>query len=595
MSGLSAPPPAVAAAAVDGSTESTTAASCWEIKQEHPSSPNGSYWLLTAEMDAPQRVYCDMTTDGGGWLLIGKGKQGWTENYEGKGRASDLQENGLSPMSGQTTQYSADVVDGLLNGEPVSSLSDGVRLKRARTADGAQWQEVRFSFNNRDRWVWTFGAAHRTASTSFDGAATSGGGTSNFGTDNAYNRVITGPIASQGYATGFAYGSGVTGSSDNSSHLWSRVNGAGTAMPYTEMYIRPKIRSLDAGFERIGDAGTDSQTNASVARSLALDSPWGVAGQGGPFQREGDVEVQAFVESGGLMYVGGNFRYAQRAAASTGLDQVEQPFLAAFNVNTGELVRGFTPSLNGSVMALAALPNGNIVAAGTFTEANGAAATAIVALDPDTGNTAAGWSVHVEDNRTSGVVNIRTLSVQGDWLYLAGGFTHVSGGSGALIYAQSAARVSVVDGTPGDGWRPTFNGTVVSADASDDGARLYAAGYFTTSQGAPAYKAAAVQTSANAPLATPAWNPVWSSANKDYQQSIGQVGDRVWVGGSEHSFFSYSTANFDRLSGNIGQRNGDFQAMTAGNGVVYAGCHCNNYNYSNSFTWPDQGSNWTQA
>ncbi|WP_062005517.1 MULTISPECIES: LamG-like jellyroll fold domain-containing protein [Arthrobacter] len=595
LTGLSVNAATAAPPVFDGAAASTAAASCWEIKQDKPDAADGTYWLLTPAMSAPAQFYCDMTTDGGGWVLIGKGREGWTDHNEGKGSPSALRTAGLSPMSSATTQYSAQTINGLLNNTNVDALPDGIRIKRAKDAAGAAWQEARFNTNKGDRWVWTFGAEHQVASFSFDGSKGSGGLTSSFGTDSTYNRVDMSSPQNQGYTLGFAYGSKVTGTNSATTYLWSATTGVGSARPYTEMYLRPMLRSLDAGFQRIVDAGTSASTNTPVAQSLALNSPWGVSGLGNPSAREGDNEVQAFAQIGNTMYVGGNFRYVQKSATSTGTDKVDQPFLAAFNVADGELIRTFTPKLNASVEALTVLPNGNLVAAGRFNSTNGQPTTAIVALNPVTGATASGFNLKVENRLTSGVLDIRSLTVKDNWLYLGGAFTHLTGPTGGAVYARSAGRVSATTGAPSTDWNPDFNGSVVSIGSSADGGRLYAAGYFTTSQTSAANKAAAVQTSTNAPLAAQVWSPVWSAA-ASYQQAIGEVGNRVWVGGSEHSFFSYDTTTFDRLSGNIGKNHGDYQAMTSGtSGIVYAGCHCNDWNYSNAYTWPNVGTNWTEA
>lgn len=591
-------PPASAATPVhDGLSAATAAASCWEIKQNKSTATSGAYWLLTPAMEAPAQFYCDMVTDGGGWVLIGKGREGWTEGYNGTGTPSALQSAGLSPMSGVTTQYPATVVDGLLNGGRPDALADGIRLKRATNTSGTAWQEARFSMDKEDRWVWTFGAEHQVASFTLGTTKGSGGLTSNFGTDNSYLRVNTSEDKNQKYTIGFAYGSGVTGLSSSTSYLWSATDGGGYARPYTEVYVRPQIRSSDSGFVPIPDSGTAGKTNAAVASSKALDSPWGLAGAVTP-KREGDVEAQAFLQSGNIMYVGGNFTSVQRAADSTGSDKVAQSFLAAFDVTTGELVRTFTPRLDGSVMTLAALPDGTIVAGGMFANANGAPATAIVALDPTTGATVPGWNLKIENRLTGGVLRVSDLAVSGGWLYLGGAFTHLSGGSrpNTPVYSQNAARVSISDGTPATDWDPAFNGTVVAIDPSADGSRLYAAGYFSTMGSANAFRAAAVQTSSGAALASPAWTPVWSTTNNTYQQAIGAIGNRVWVGGSEHSLFSYSPATFNRLSGNIGKNNGDFQTITSSaTGFVYAGSHGHDWNYSNAFLWPSVGTSWTEA
>ncbi|RJU01667.1 PKD domain-containing protein [Arthrobacter frigidicola] len=588
--------PASGAVARTGADAATAAASCWEIKQNNAAVPSGTYWLLTPKMAAPAQFYCDMVTGGGGWVLVGKGREKWMPGYEGTGNPTALQTAGVSPMSGATTQYSSTVVDALLNGSRVDSLADGIRLKRAKNTTGTAWHETRIALAKRDRWVWTFSALHPITWYSFDGVrAPSGGVTASFGVDDAYRKVKSDARfdSGQNYTMGFAYGSGVKGTTSAGTYLWSATEGLGGARPYTEVFIRPRIFST-TGFTAIPDAGTAAKTNLPVAESVALDSPWGVTGFT-TRRREGDVEVQAFAQSGNRMFVGGNFTAVQRT--STGTDKVARSFLAAFDVTTGELLTDFVPKLNAPVMSLAVLPNGNLVAGGYFTTANGAAATSIVALNPTTGATVPGWTVKVEDRTTSGILRVGDLAVKGNWLYLGGAFTHVAGGSNPTTfkYTRNAARVSVTDGTPATNWNPDFNGTVVSIDPSDDGSRLYAAGYFTAKGSTAASKAAAVQTVDGAPLATPAWNPTWSS-NSNYQQTIGQVGNRVWVGGSEHSFFSFSTSTFARLSGNIGQKNGDFQAIAESpRGILYGGSHGHHFNYSNAFFWPNMGTGWTQA
>lgn len=573
-----------------GTSAATAAGSCWEIKQQRPSATDGAYWLETPAMTEPAQFYCDQTTDGGGWVLVGKGRDGWVNDYVGKGDASALLTPDTTPMSSTTVQLPATAVDGLLNNGRVDALPDGIRLRRALDTTGSTWQEDRFAYASRDRWVWGFAAEHALGSWSI-GTATGTGGTtqSSWGTDQAYNRINPTGQDAQLLHLGFAYGSSVAGSSADSSYLWSAVDGQGGALPYTQMYLRPKVTSSDAGFTAIADAGTKAVTQPAVPRSRALDSPWGVSGLAGSTSVEGDVEVQAFTQSGNTMYVGGNFATVQKDAAGTGA--VAQPFLAAFDITTGELVTTFRPVLNEQVKALATLPDGTVVAAGDFTSANGQPASAIVDLDPTTGATVSTFKLTVENRLAGGTLRIRALDVQSGYLYLGGAFTHLTGGTrSTAVYARNLARVSVANGTPSTDWAPAPGGSVIALDATADGTRVYAAGYFTN-------RAMAVSTASGAAIA--AWTPTWSKAGgENYQQAVTEAGPgRVFVGGSEHSLFGFDTTTLARTSGSIMKQNGDIQAVNynTATGTLLAGCHCNDFSYQNAFSWPSLNSDWTEA
>ncbi|WP_166355372.1 fibrinogen-like YCDxxxxGGGW domain-containing protein [Phytoactinopolyspora limicola] len=585
-----------AAAAPDGQTQFTAAASCWEIKQNTPSAQDGVYWLITPTLKAPEQFYCDMTTDGGGWVLIGRGREGWRNTYEGLGTTAQVRSVVNGPNAFQVRQLSSRVIDGLLDGGRVDQVPDGIRLRRAMNTGGTQWQEARFNFANRDRWVWTFPAEHRVGSFRFGTSTGSGGQTSSFGTNNQYNRVITTKTAAQGWTAGWAYGNQVSGTTSSTSYLWSNSIGTGQARPFTQMFLRPRLKLDDLDFPDVPDSGSPADELPGIIENGVLPTPWGVVGRANGSGSELATEVQDFAQIGDYVYVGGNFRWVQRN--SSGAGRVEQSYLAAFHVDTGEWISGFRPTFNNQVNTLAVLPDGRLVAGGEFSQVNGQTARGMVALDPMTGATDPSWHVDMENRLTSGFLSVRSLSVKGDWLYAGGAFTHMSGGSvTSPIYARSGARFSVTDGSPDVNWNPNFDGTAVDVDASADGSRLYAAGYFGHSNGQPALRAAAVRTVSGAPLAEPAWTPTWSrpADRTNYQQAIREAGDRVWVGGAEHSVFSFSTATFERLSGNITKAGGDFQAMAVVDGVVYAGCHCDDWNYSNAFFWPGVGTDWTQA
>ncbi|WP_141567549.1 PKD domain-containing protein, partial [Serinicoccus profundi] len=574
-----------------GATADTAAVSCWEIKQLNPESTDGAYWLLTPQMTAPQEFWCDMTTDGGGWVRVGSGRQQWTTSYDGKGDARELLQ--AQPPLTRGIQLGSATIDDLVGGGRVDRMTDDIRVRRASASDGSTWQEVRFRYANRDRWVWSLGAEHPVARWNVGGITGTGGQTLGYGSGSGLNHVTSNILSGQNFSWGFAYGSQVAGQNSDSTYLWSATTGGGNALPYAEVYLRPRLTTFTAPFDGIGDAGTAAIERDPAASSAALVNPWGVAGLAGSTGTEGNVEVQAFEQIGNVMYVGGNFRWAQQDAAGAG--RVERPFLAAFNASTGQFIPGFAPVLNEQVRTLAALPNGQLAVGGDFTSVNGQPAQGLVALNASTGARSTTWGVTLENATSPGNVRVEAIDVGEDgYLYLGGSFTHLSRTDATgRVYARNAGRVSAANGTP-DAWNPEFNGTVLDVSASQDGERAYFSGFFDRSGEATAFRAAAVMSDTGS-LDPVAWSPTWSNASKNYQRSIRQHGDRVWVGGSEHALFDFSTSTYERLGGSITKRGGDFQAIEARGEQIFAGCHCNNWTYQDAYTWSNVGTGWSQA
>ncbi len=585
--GLAAP---ALGAPADGTDQASAAASCWEIKQTNPAATDGLYWLMTPKLQRPQRFHCDMTTDGGGWVLVGRGRDGWRSEYEGQGTHAQVIANVDGPAAFRTRQLSGVTIDALLNGGRVDALQDGIRLRRAMNTTGSTWQEVRFNLQGRDRWTWTFRARHVVTSPRFDGVASSSGQRSNnFGSDNLYRRVTTDITAAQGWSGGFAFGSSISGTPDASSYLWSYTSGVGYARPFTQVYLRPRLMTADLAYPVIPQQGAPAVERAPLAESRTLPTVWGVNGLANG-SGELRTEVQDFAQIGDYMFVGGNFRYVQRDR--NGADRQDQSYLAAFNVHTREWLPTFRPVLNNQVKALVALPDGRLAVGGEFNQANGQPVDGFVILDPQTGATSPGFDVRIE-NRVSGLnVAVRSLKVRDGFLYLGGSFTHFSGGGDPLFrYMKNAARINASTGRPATDWNPNLNGTVNEIEPSMDGTRVYAAGYFTQSGSAIQRKLAAFSSAPGAALIP--WTPVFSvpaTQTNTFQFSITESANGVWAGGSEHSFFLYNKADLSFRRGSISMAGGDFQTSVVdpSSNVAYAGCHCDDYIYEDTtaYAWP---------
>lgn len=590
----SAPAQAADTTVYDGSSPAQAAASCWEIKQVAPSAPSGIFWLRTPALIAPTQFYCDQTTNGGGWVLIGRGREGWKENYQGSGTTAQVSANITGTAAFVPRQLSSTVIDGLLNGQSPDSLADGVRLRRATNTDGTTWQEATYKLTKQPRWVWTLRSETPVGAYKFDASTGTGGQTNNFGSDQNIRRVFMQTAVTQNWLIGFSFGTSARGQNNATSYIWSASATAGNPQPFTQIYLRPKLLQANLNSTAIPDSGTAAYAQRSLAETGSLPTVWGVSGLANGSTSEMATEAQAFTQSGNTVYVGGNFKFVQQNSAGAG--QMEQSYLAGFNASTGAWVSTFRPTFNGQLRSLTTLPNGNVVAGGEFTQANGQPAAGIVVLDPVTGTTATDVSITMVNALSGGLVQVRSLKVEGNWLYIGGNFTHVGGGThpSPTVYSRGAARVSITNGTPDASWNPALNGTVSEVEPSADGTHVYAAGYFTSSNSTPANKIVALQTVAGAPLTSPVWTMV-SSSSADFQFTVSEAATTVWNGGSEHDLFNYNKSTLALVSTNIAKANGDFQTSEVSDGVLYAGCHCNDWIYAGATKWPTIGTGWTIA
>lgn len=586
--------PAYAAKGPGGTAVDDAAASCWEIKQDNPSAKDGTYWLQTPQLVVPQQFHCDMTTDGGGWVLVGRGKQDWRSEYQGQGSAAAVRKATSGPDAFGVATLSSPTIDKLLGDQRVDSLDDGIRLHRAKNKAGTSWQDATFKLAKRDRWSWAFGAKNPVKSYDFGGAfgSGSGGTTDNFGKNSSYSRIDTRDTKGQGYLRGWSYGALVGGSNDADSYLWSK-NGGGSARPFTQVFLRPKLRSSDLDYQAIPDSGTKAQTRSPLLQSGAEPQRWGVTGRATETDNEHYTETHTATQAGSRVFVGGNFKDVRKGKDG---EPTAQSYLAAFDVHSGDWESSFRPKFNGQVKSLTTLPNGDLLAGGEFSKVNDKKALGLVALDPKTGKVDPDWSVAIENRLTGGTARVDTMQVSGKWLYLGGSFTHMKGSKqSAPAFTRNAGRVSLDGGTVDPKWNPDFNGVVYDMDIGSGAKRFYAVGHMTWSHQKKADSLAVLSTGSGAEQVPGLKDPKFSNKDNHYQQTVQEAGDRVWVGGSQHSLFSYKRSDFSRLSTNITKPGGDFQASTLVDGVLYAGCHCTQWNYSGSDTWPDPGTDFNQA
>ena len=593
--GVLALSPVAAQAAVDplhdGLSEATAAASCWEIKQNNPRSSDGTYWLQTATMDAPGQFFCDQTTDGGGWVMIGRGREGWETWSQGKGDQTRLQTRPRTPGDFEVVQASHETVNGLLGGTKVSDLPDGVMVQRAWNHRGSAYQTVRMQFPKMRDFIWPFKSAH-PVNVKFNREWWVNGGIvwSGFGTNTSWGYVNLIASAQNEYTMGFGYGPLASSWYDTSSSTSFFHRNGSIINPYAEVYIRPELSSTDSSFRAIGDGGTAAETQKASVSEFATPTTWGVTGNLNGSIREGSIQVQAFEQVGSTMYVGGNFTGVQKGKNGS---ETTSRGLAAFDATTGDWT-GQTFDFNNQVKDLVELPGGKLLAVGDFTKVNGETHVGTVLIDAATGQIDPSWDLQIRNGNAS-VVTVKAAKVVGEHIYLAGAFTHLTGNGSSSVYARNGARLDL-SGKPDRSWNPEFNGAVIDIDVDENDSYLYAAGHFTRAHDLVAENAARLGTGAGAEL-DQSWSFRHSYFIGKYQQAVTVGNGRAYFGGSQHSLFGYNTSDMTRTSGSITMQNGgDLQATTASaTGVVYGSCHCSDYTFQDAYQYLALGDTWTRA
>lgn len=584
--------PANAAPQHDGASKATAAASCWEAKQNNPAAKSGMFWLSVPNLPGgADQFYCDQETDGGGWVMLGRGREGWTRNDSGQGDANALWRAPSGAGANTPVQLSAATINALMGGKSVSATGDGLRIRRALNEQGTYSQNVYGKQDPKQLWTWNMQWAKSWTSVSFhedqgwsapvDRLNPSKTAKDSKGLDNAYRAVNPIYTAQSGNPAimdfGFGFGRDVPAPANQNGALTRTTSGF--TIPFAQVFARPIITSDDSKPVTPTDPKpTDPTTpatpvNKNLPNSYSMPMKWRTSEETGTGKvGEMNTYVQAITQVGNTVFVGGDYKNVVSVSGET----VNQAFLTGYNVDTGELVRTFVPQLNGQVKALEALPNGKLVVGGEFTQVNGEPRSNLVVLDPTTGAVSdLGWKV--ENRGNTGVAQVKTLDVQGDYLYIGGSFTHVTGaGSGTAVYAKNAARFNLKTNAADRQWRPEFNGTVNGISAAEDGKSVFAAGYFTTLKGESAFKLAAMNTTDGSRLAPWNWTPSAAAGTRGgFQFDVQDAGNTVWAAGAEHLISQYDkNNNFARVNSAITLPGGDFQDLHKSGNIIYGACHC---------------------
>lgn len=192
--------------------------------------------------------------------------------------------------------------------------------------------------------------------------------------------------------------------------------------------------------------------------------------------------VLAAVQVGDRIVLGGTFTTASDPDDPDGTQAVPRKGLLAFDVDTGELVAGFDPEVQGKVKAMAPAPGGNaVIIGGAFQAVDGQPARNVAKIDVSTGELVPAF----EPPRADQLVD--DVEVQGGRLFVGGHFTRfgtttrtglaeLDPTTGAVL---PTLRLDITNvGRPGDS-------LVYKLAVSPDGDTMVAIGRFTTVGGEP--------------------------------------------------------------------------------------------------------------
>lgn len=321
--------------------------------------------------------------------------------------------------------------------------------------------------------------------------------------------------------------------------------------------------------------------------NMVPERTWGVSGQN-PAQTQTptlDVLVWDFAQIGDRMFVAGGFLNVQESKNAT---PIPQPYVAAFDVDSGDWVSTWTPAIDRAVYALEVLPNGSLLVGGEFETVNGQARRGLVALDPTTGDIDPSFEGAVDRPWSTNRAMVREIEIDGDQIYVAGNFSHLDGVNGSRTRVYKAGRFSDGRGAIDTSWKPQVTGSGVWGLALDPGrSEVHLSGYFTGVNGelatghfhtvddaTGATAGGKIEVPRNYPWSQPEFYDVEVGDGLVFaigEQHIIQVlraSDHQMLGfhhtGLVSNSFSYG-GFFAGGAYQVGERIGD---------VIFAGCHC---------------------
>ncbi len=250
---------------------------------------------------------------------------------------------------------------------------------------------------------------------------------------------------------------------------------------------------------RIYLGGSFTSASGLARRGLvAVDASTGKVDSGWKADVAGTVLVLAASPDGTTLYVGGSF---------TKVDGANRLNLAAVTAAGGAVTPWNPGASNGSVQALA-VNSSTVFAGGSFTAAGSTTIGRLVSLDRATGHANSGFDPHPS-------AGVDTLLLAGTTLYVGGKFTTIAGVSRPHLAALSASTGNAT------GYRPQLN--CPALDLVSDASKIYVAcaGGKTGGNSVVAFRTGTTGTT----------SPTWLRQGNGNVQSVTLLGGVIYAGG----------------------------------------------------------------
>ncbi len=320
---------------------------------------------------------------------------------------------------------------------------------------------------------------------------------------------------------------------------------------------------------------------APASHNTDADPIWDVATPDENVRHTGRQRPLVFdiEERNGRVYVGG--KYLELIAPDGTIHA--RPYLAAFDVDTGDWIPSFQPQLDGAVYSMDFTDDGRLLVGGELTGG-------IAAVDPVTG--AIDQSFDPGITNSWGTPAIFDLEVSQGSVYAGGRFARAQG-----VDLANLIKIDATTGTIDPAWVPTtqldlstprLGGQLVYGLAVDEGRqRVYVVGKFGSinDDGSAAYFGTLDLDNGVLRNDVPQGLPPNTLSHREsfsmWQHDVQFRGDQVYIGGQGHQTLILNANDLSPTHSFFTNRGvgdaaagGDTQVIFLGENTLWAGCQC---------------------